>query len=40
MQGQNFFAVVKALVSQRESGPVTFTGRHGYGGPEQKLSDR
>lgn len=36
---QNFFAVVRALVSQRESETVAFTGKHGYDGPEQKLSD-
>ncbi|KAF9793211.1 tRNA synthetases class I (C) catalytic domain-containing protein [Thelephora terrestris] len=35
----NFFAVVRALVSQRESEVVAFTGKHGYDGPEQKLSD-
>ncbi|KAF9653973.1 hypothetical protein BDM02DRAFT_3107158 [Thelephora ganbajun] len=35
----NFFAVVRALASQRESETVPFTGKHGYDGPEQKLSD-
>lgn len=35
----NFFAVVRALVSQRESESVAFTGKHGYNEPEQKLSD-
>ena len=38
--GQNFFTVVRALISQKESEPASFTGKHGYDGPEQKLSDR
>lgn len=35
----NFFVVVRALASQRVSGGVAFTGKHGYNGPEQKLSE-
>ena len=39
-EGQNFFAVVRALISQRESETLVFTGMHGYDEPEQKLAYR